>query len=293
MKRKTERRVDSGIWYYLPLVFQRKIVIVYILQAFTFFSIIVFFFWICRHFIYGALLVQTVLSFGGTYPYRYITKNAQKIRYEYRSKYGSYACQKLWLNYQSYTIPILSSSLYLPILVHNNSFLPSIIKLENSFIVHKFIPSKFEVILIMGGSFLIITGGLIRRYSGGFSPFIESYFHVIYPEKGKLIKEGAYKYVRHPRYLGRGMIAMGLALVANNLLAILLALIHFLAFCALIPLEEKELVMRFGKEYKNYKKKTPVILPRYGDWKNFIKWSFSNILLFSKSKRSKKPKKPI
>jgi protein-S-isoprenylcysteine O-methyltransferase Ste14 len=97
---------------------------------------------------------------------------------------------------------------------------------------------------------------------------------MIYPEKGKLIKDGMYKYIRNPQYLGRGIIAIGFGFFANNIIGILVGLIHFLSYIAIIPSEDKEMMRRFGSDFKSYSKKVPFLLPKIGNWTKFIRFVF-------------------
>jgi protein-S-isoprenylcysteine O-methyltransferase Ste14 len=90
-----------------------------------------------------------------------------------------------------------------------------------------------------------------------------------------LFNKGVYEIIRHPRYLGRGFIAIGIGIIANNILAISVALIHFLVFCSLIIPEDNELLKRFGNEFIKYKKNVPMFIPKFGNWRKFIKFIFT------------------
>ena len=174
--------------------------------------------------------------------------------------------------YESYTIPLLSSSLYFPLILKQNLFyFPAIVSLPPHFITNNIFP---EYIAIPLGIFIAIMGLLIRKPSGGFSSNIENYLYTFYPEKGNLITDGIYTYVRHPRYLGRGLVALGFGIIANNLLAVLVGLIHFIIYCSVIPAEDKELSRRFGIEFDEYRKKVPALFPKFGNWIKLIKHIF-------------------
>ena len=81
--------------------------------------------------------------------------------------------------------------------------------------------------------------------------------------KGKLLREGIYAVVRHPRYLSAGFGLFGLTLVVNYegiyILAVLLVPVGYV----LILLEERELIERFGKEYRDYQAAVPCFIPRF------------------------------
>jgi protein-S-isoprenylcysteine O-methyltransferase Ste14 len=81
-------------------------------------------------------------------------------------------------------------------------------------------------------------------------------------EGQKIIKNGIYKYIRHPGYLGEILIFFGLGFVTYNLLGILGAFIVALMVYAgeVIP-EEKYMLEKFGKEYEEYMKETFRFIP--------------------------------
>jgi protein-S-isoprenylcysteine O-methyltransferase Ste14 len=81
-------------------------------------------------------------------------------------------------------------------------------------------------------------------------------------EGQKIIKNGIYKYIRHPGYLGEIIIFFGLGFVTYSLLGILGAFIVSLMVYAgeVIP-EEKYMLEKFGKEYEEYMKETFRFIP--------------------------------
>jgi len=252
-----------SVWY--------KVLFLFVFQFLIFVLAMVFFWWVSSLFLLGALLGEFIVIFCGILPYYCIVKNIEKIRIKYIEKYEKLAAQQLWYRYESYTIPLLSSSLYFPLLLINYDFIPKIITLPSSIITIELLPWFMAIPL---GIFIVVIGILIGKPSGGFGPDVESYFYLLYPEKGKLITAGAYKYVRNPKYLGRFFFAIGLGIIANNILAIGVALMHSLGFISLIMPEDKELLQRFGKEFQEYKKNVPALFPRFVSLKNFVKYIF-------------------
>ncbi|AMD29561.1 hypothetical protein Nps_00335 [Candidatus Nanopusillus acidilobi] len=81
-------------------------------------------------------------------------------------------------------------------------------------------------------------------------------------EDQKIIKNGIYKYIRHPGYFGEIIIFFGLGFVTYSLLGILGAFIVSLMiyFGEVIP-EEKYMLEKFGKEYEEYMKETFRFIP--------------------------------
>ena len=78
----------------------------------------------------------------------------------------------------------------------------------------------------------------------------------------KIKKDGLYKVIRHPSYLGSLLSFIGFGLSLNNWLSII-AITFFImtAFLYRIKIEEKALIDHFGKDYLDYKKKTYRLIP--------------------------------
>lgn len=75
-----------------------------------------------------------------------------------------------------------------------------------------------------------------------------------------LVSSGIYSYIRHPIYLGLSLVFTGSEILANSYLIILLPLLYFW-FYNQAKKEEGLLLVRFGKQYKNYLSKTKMFLP--------------------------------
>jgi protein-S-isoprenylcysteine O-methyltransferase Ste14 len=86
----------------------------------------------------------------------------------------------------------------------------------------------------------------------------------LFPESENqlLLKEGIYSRVRHPRYLALLLGVLGIALFTDYLAAYLLVGISILGIFWITVLEERELIMRFGSEYLEYRKRVPRLAPR-------------------------------
>jgi len=81
-------------------------------------------------------------------------------------------------------------------------------------------------------------------------------------EDQPLIKNGPYKYVRHPIYLCVIFELLGFPLIPNSYYAFLIALFGYVPVLLVrLFLEEKALFKKFGEEYIEYKKRVPCIIP--------------------------------
>ena len=81
-------------------------------------------------------------------------------------------------------------------------------------------------------------------------------------DRGRLVVEGVYSRVRHPRYVGVGLGVAAMALFANYLALYVLVLAYIPMIYVVALLEERELEARFGDAYREYCRKVPRFLPR-------------------------------
>ena len=88
------------------------------------------------------------------------------------------------------------------------------------------------------------------------------------PEARGVVTSGAYRFVRHPLYLGEGIAALGMLLPVLAPLAALLFGIFCLCQVARARLEERALAAAFP-EYVAYRSRTPALLPRLGSLVRF------------------------
>jgi protein-S-isoprenylcysteine O-methyltransferase Ste14 len=78
-----------------------------------------------------------------------------------------------------------------------------------------------------------------------------------------LLCEGIYARVRHPRYLQIMLSLTGWALISNYLASYVVVAFGGVLLAFLIPLEERELVTRFGQAYEDYRRRVPALIPRF------------------------------
>ncbi len=73
---------------------------------------------------------------------------------------------------------------------------------------------------------------------------------------------GAFAIVRHPTYLAHTILLIGIFLITQYTAVGIVALLDFvLAYTVIIPLEERELLKRFGRVYGEYQRKVPRFFP--------------------------------
>jgi protein-S-isoprenylcysteine O-methyltransferase Ste14 len=79
---------------------------------------------------------------------------------------------------------------------------------------------------------------------------------------GRLVIAGPFAVVRHPTYLAHLVILLGVFLITNYTGAGLLALLDFfISYFLIVPLEERELLNRFGDDYRMYRNRVPKFFP--------------------------------
>jgi protein-S-isoprenylcysteine O-methyltransferase Ste14 len=121
------------------------------------------------------------------------------------------------------------------------------------------------LLVALGLLLLILSGSLrfaIQKHLG-----IKTLlgFPEIAPERfpRKLLTEGIYARMRHPRYVQLLIALIGYALIANYLAAYLAVALWVPGIYLIALLEEKELRAHFGDIYDAYCRKVPRLLPRW------------------------------
>ena len=79
-----------------------------------------------------------------------------------------------------------------------------------------------------------------------------------------VVSTGAFRYVRHPLYLGSMMFYLGLAVSTASLFSLVMVVVIFIFYNHIAGYEEKLLEDRFQAEYRNYKKRTGKWVPMIG-----------------------------
>ncbi|MBI5008326.1 MAG: isoprenylcysteine carboxylmethyltransferase family protein, partial [Bacteroidia bacterium] len=77
-----------------------------------------------------------------------------------------------------------------------------------------------------------------------------------------LVKSGIYGYIRHPLYLSIFLLGTGIMLKDAGPLQIILGIINTIAIILTALVEEKEMITKFGDEYREYMKETKMFIPK-------------------------------
>ncbi|MFX0096007.1 MAG: methyltransferase family protein [Candidatus Hodarchaeota archaeon] len=109
------------------------------------------------------------------------------------------------------------------------------------------------ILYAIASIFLIVTRLQIGKYGSG---------ALVIEDNHKLVKTGAYRYIRHPLYSASllGHLAFGLVFRSLVITVINLSL-YFFVFKQRWEQEERILTAEFGEEYTSYMKRTKRIIP--------------------------------
>ena len=111
-------------------------------------------------------------------------------------------------------------------------------------------------LMTIGGIFLVGWSISIQYTLGKGTPFPKV-------ATQQLITTGPYTYTRNPMTLGAFLLYLGIAVGMGSMPVILLILVIFTALLTFIYRHEtRELTERFGREYLEYRKRTPFFIPR-------------------------------
>jgi protein-S-isoprenylcysteine O-methyltransferase Ste14 len=76
-----------------------------------------------------------------------------------------------------------------------------------------------------------------------------------------LVRSGLYKYIRHPLYLSIFLLGTGIMLKQTDRITAILGTINLIAVYITARIEEREMIARFGEEYRIYMKESKMFIP--------------------------------
>ncbi len=79
----------------------------------------------------------------------------------------------------------------------------------------------------------------------------------------KIVDTGVYSIVRHPQYLGGLLAHVGISFLLSAWYSLLVSPLMILLVYLISRKEEEELIKEFSKEYEDYKKRVPMLLPKF------------------------------
>ncbi len=124
-------------------------------------------------------------------------------------------------------------------------------------------PLAFGVVNIVLGCGFVVAGILLAWWAIYVQFTVGRGTPVPVMATQQLIIQKPYSYCRNPMALGAIVVYLGVAILAGSISAVVLVLTFAVLLLIYIKsLEEKEMELRFGEAYQEYRKRTPFIIPR-------------------------------
>jgi protein-S-isoprenylcysteine O-methyltransferase Ste14 len=133
-----------------------------------------------------------------------------------------------------------------------------------SLIVSSYGPANIPLVpdaKFLAGSLIIWTGMAVRWWA---IRSLGKYFRIVVNIQSdhKLIKNGPYKYIRHPAYAGSLLICIGFGFGLGNWIGLALMLVlPLISFLLRAIVEEQVMISSFGKDYLSYMRRTTMFIP--------------------------------
>ena len=102
---------------------------------------------------------------------------------------------------------------------------------------------------------ILCIAGYLAKYG------LETVFGEVRDEP-KVIREGVFSFVRHPIYLGAILLYLGLLVFSFSVLAVIIWMIIIAFYYYISKYEEKKLLEKYGKDYEEYMRDVPMLIPR-------------------------------
>jgi protein-S-isoprenylcysteine O-methyltransferase Ste14 len=108
-------------------------------------------------------------------------------------------------------------------------------------------------ILLILSAYVVITGYLLLKRKGNST--------INFENTSTLVKSGIYGYIRHPLYLSLFLLGTGVVFKDSGPVQITLGFINFIAVWITARIEEKEMIVKFGDDYREYMKESRMFIP--------------------------------
>ena len=125
----------------------------------------------------------------------------------------------------------------------------------------KFVLVRHQKMWFWLGIGLLLLGSALRRHC---FKMLGSYFtaNVKVADDQTVIKEGAYRWVRHPSYTGGMLMYLGTGLALTNWLSVLvMVILGGLGYAYRVRVEERALASALGQSYREYMQRTKRFVP--------------------------------
>lgn len=200
-----------------------------------------------------------------------------RSRDKYLSKYGELAYQK------AFKFVVTGVPMVISVIIH--SFLPNdlIVPYQNtqnlawylgtpiSDLFFNFSIVFFSIRLTLWITFVGLGLAVISKALKIFGIDYMGLVYVYYPKESTLQDHEIYSILRHPTYHTLMLFSIGSIFLRFSIYSIIYFFIFIIGINLHLKLvEEKELIQRFGEEYKKYKENVPAFLVRFKDLKKYL-----------------------
>lgn len=133
-----------------------------------------------------------------------------------------------------------------------------------------------------GNLWVYLTGAAAAMFVSMFIGYAVAFFGVtlliagwreVYKanKQKRLATGGPYAVMRHPQYTGIFLVLFGEGVVHWPTVFSLAAFpVVVIAYTLLARKEERQMLEQFGDEYRQYRSRVPMFLPRWGDWRKLF-----------------------
>jgi len=184
----------------------------------------------------GTVLVQSALVLWAG---AWMVPGFWHHRAAYRERYGTQAYRHLFFRFLMPFFVGGGAAIYFPLLVDGDRLLPSVI--AHSVAAYLFVSTQ-----------LMEVRGKEIFWDIEWRPFVYN----VFPERGRLVTGGIFRWLRHPVYSAGMRWALALAMLRNNAPALLCAGLVVIGLGVWARIEEGELE-RSDPNYATYRRRTP------------------------------------
>jgi protein-S-isoprenylcysteine O-methyltransferase Ste14 len=254
-----------NIWY--------KTLLIYLYHFLIFIIVFALFWWVSSNYILITPIFQIIIALGANVPFIFMFRRIDKIREKYNMKKNGKSWFHFFIHY-SYTSPVGATALYTPLILitYEQPFF-NLINMPSNIITSSLFPIYATIPISL---ILIIFGIRITKLAKDYDGDMHSYLYVMCPNRVKPYKKGVYQFIQHPRFLSRFIIALGIGIIANNLLAILIVILHFIPYLIWMKVLNTEITRIYGNKIKIYQNEVPSLIPKYKNWNKIIKLLFKS-----------------
>ena len=176
---------------------------------------------------------------------------------------------------------------YIPLLF----IVPLILALRDSAHLEEIFGEREEDLWVLASFLLSLSGVAIRCFTVGFVPAGTSGRNTGGQRAHRLNTTGMYSVVRNPLYLGNFVIILGVLMSLMVWWLVLICALGFFIYMERIILaEEAFLEETYSDEYRNWRARTPVIIPDFRLWKApEMKFSIRTVLKRCETRRVMRP----